>query len=159
MNRLEGPFLHLIKRLDSTKESAWRSIFTSKGQILLVSSVYKHHFNVPPEHLVKSVTQKLYSICSPVKPHYPQWSLVPCSVNQGTQSLPFCISHLHSCYLTAKNWVFLIFKSLLPSKRRLRLLISGRRNLNRGICHTPIFDLLTFFLQLARDQGHFGHVT
>src|SRR3954468_10567745 len=53
--------------------------------------------------------------------------------------------HMHSltlhCILGSKM-VFYIFKSLrFLSKRRFPIIVSpNRRNLNRGICHTPIFD-------------------
>jgi hypothetical protein len=59
-------------------------------------------------------------------------------------SLPSCI---HNCimsisqHLRSKIGVLLYLSLFGPSKQRFHLQFSGRRNLNKGICHTPIFDL------------------
>ena len=49
-----------------------------------------------------------------------------------------CITSIHN--VLGQNWCTLYFSLFDPSSQRFHLQISGRRNLNRGICHTPIFD-------------------
>jgi len=59
----------------------------------------------------------------------PLWFLVPIKM-----SLPSCI---HNCITSISQSFHNIFG---PSNQRFHLRISRRRNLNRGICHTPFFD-------------------
>jgi len=50
-----------------------------------------------------------------------------------------CITNIHN--ILGQKWCTLYLSLFDQSNQRFYLQISGRRNLNRGICHTPIFDL------------------
>ena len=113
MNQLEGQFLHtsnparvqflhLIKRSDSNKESAWRSIFTPRGQnqMLLVSSVYKHCSNFillfSPTHLFKNVPHELFSVCFPSETISSPSGVEPLSLHSpGAKLLFLCVLRLY----------------------------------------------------------------
>jgi hypothetical protein len=52
----------------------------------------------------------------------------------------------------------LYLSPFIPLKRRFHLHISGWRNLNRGICYTPIFDLrsrVTFIYHISLVRNNF----
>jgi len=118
-----------------------------------------------PECLFKRCHQKVLSSlncrpnqydsrqpCSPVKLHYPKWSRIPFpSTNLGIpllflvpvkMSLPSCIdsclTNIHS--ILGQKWCTLYLSLFDRSNQRFHLRISGRRNLNRGICHAQFFD-------------------
>jgi len=55
-----------------------------------------------------------------------------------------CITSTHGI-LGSKNWCTLYLTLFGPSNQRFHLQVSVRRNLNRGICHTPIFDPNFYF--------------
>jgi len=72
--------------------------------------------------------------------------------------LPSCI---HDCItsispafhsILGQKWCTLYLSLFGPSNQIFHLQVSARRNLNRGICHTPIFDLRSHFIcLLARN--------
>jgi len=77
--------------------------------------------------------------CSPVKLHYPQVESDPfSSTNLG---IPLWFLVPVESYLTSGIHSILGQKSLHPSNQKFHLQIFGRRNLNRGTCHTRIFYL------------------
>jgi len=51
----------------------------------------------------------------------------------------YCITSTHS--ILGQKWCTLYLSLFDQPNQRFHLQISGRRNLNRGICNTPIFDL------------------
>jgi len=58
-------------------------------------------------------------------------------------------SYIHNCITSIRSilgqkWCTLYFSLFGPSNQIFHLWISGRRSLNRGICHTPIFDLRSY---------------
>jgi hypothetical protein len=64
------------------------------------------------------------------------------------------LHHKHSRHLRSKI-VYSVFKSLQSRQDEdFNLHLSGWRNLNRGICHTPIFDLRS---HLIFSSLHFMH--
>jgi len=89
---------------------------------------------------------------SPVKLHYPLAESdpflnefgYPVVVSWSSQNffafcIHNCITSIHS--ILGQKWCTLYLSFFDLSNQRFLLQISGRRNLNRGICHTPIFDL------------------
>jgi len=91
----------------------------------------------------------------PVKLHYPQSESDPflskelgypvvISIKSPLSScIHNCIACIHRHFITilGPKWCTLYLSLFDPSNQRFHLQIFGRRNLNRGICHTPIFDL------------------
>ena len=92
----------------------------------------------------------------PVKLHYPQVELDPFSSTNLVSCCCFYPQSNHLCrpaftYIMSISQAFHIilgqkwctpYLSLFdPSNQIFHLRIFKRRNLNRGICHTPIFDL------------------
>jgi len=73
--------------------------------------------------------------------------LIPC---YDQNSLRFIVKHILFQHIIA-SWAFhsilgqiwcTLYLSLFgPSNQRFHLQVFRRRNLNRGICHTPFFDL------------------
>jgi len=92
---------------------------------------------------------------SPVKLHYPQAESDPffskelgypivISIKSPLSScIHNCIACIHS--ILGQKRCTLYLSLFDPSNQRFHLQVSGRRNLNRGICHTLIFDLRPHF--------------
>jgi len=89
---------------------------------------------------------------SPVKLHYPLAELdpflneyrYPIVVSRPSQNVfailhSYCITSIHS--ILCKKWCTLYLSLFDHSNQRFHLQSLRTKNLNRGICHTPIFDL------------------
>jgi len=89
---------------------------------------------------------------SPAKLHYPlaesdpflNKSRYPIGIYRPSQHVfvvlhSYCITSIHS--ILCQKWCTLYLSLFDQSNQRFHLQISRRRNLNRGICHTPIFAL------------------
>jgi len=107
-----------------------------------------------------SVSLKLsFQTNTMVHHHFPQWnytipkqSRIPFHQQILSISLLFlipvkmsmssCIHNRIACIhsILGQKWCTLDLSLFDPSNQRFHLQISRRRNLNRGICHTPIFD-------------------
>jgi len=59
----------------------------------------------------------------------------------GCYILHSYLHHEHFISILGQKWCTLYLSLFASSNQRLHLQVSVRRNLNRDICHTPIFDL------------------
>jgi len=91
--------------------------------------------------------------------HFPQWNYIPLAESDpfpqriwasrysfSSQSnhlcrLAFIIASWAFHSILGQKWHTLYLSLFDPSNQRFHLQVSERRNLNRAICHTPIFDL------------------
>jgi len=131
----------------------------------ILQLLYSFLISVTPECLVKRCHQKVLSSSTVVRTntivdnHVPQWNYITpkrsripfSSTNLGipllflvpikssfSSCIHNCITNIHS--ILGQKWCTLYLSLFDQTNQRFHLQISRRRNLNRGICHTPFFD-------------------
>ena len=119
---------------------SWWLIMSLFGYLEILSPLDDRYSLSPVRHTLASPVDRML---------FPSWiktswqSLSPSGVHSFCTSLvKVSLHHSHFWYLRSKICVFWYLSLFYPVETKIfNLHISGRRNLNRGICHTPIFDL------------------
>ena len=101
---------------------------------------------------------------SPVELHSHQRSRIPLLQRIWVSRCCFLSQSTHLCRLAfipasqafhsilGQKWRTLYLSLFGPSNQRIHLQVSRQRNLNRGICHTPIFDLTSYIHTLLDPE-------